>query len=880
MILSAAMKGLKKYFATIIAVLFLQESKSSVVGPDVKSVFTQSIKTNTVRCEYDLRAKVANCSYRQLRIVPQQLIQDVQGVDLSYNSIEKLKNNSLILYPMLTYLDLSYNNLMLIEQGAFYSLKRLKALSINGNPRLLLLGAEIFLGLENLFELSLAECNLTWVPKNLLTYCPSLKDLDLSYNQLRSINLTSKVRVLESLDLTGNLFNNLCEETVALSCTVESILMGHNPMRFINPNMSLLNSFQELTLTGRNFSLDTWTDLFVGVSHSRIQKLVVQFGSLPDVPANIFTPLIGHRLHLLDLSFNSIKKLHPYGFRNLSIISLNLSNNHIEKFEPEYLSGIVDLVTVNLNENFIAAVNPLHSIWNSDLENMILSYNNLRDIDQYTFRGLKNLRTLDLKDNKFLISVHFESGIENLEVLDMSGGSISSLSLFLQNLKYFSMQTFNFGMRTVVPGETFNMTKSIEKIDITQSLSFHDFRDDDGRYLFDDLQNLTHLVLSDNNFQYLLTGAFYRLSSLESLDLRRCLTRFICKYAFFGLTSLRTLSLQHNHLHVPPPHDVFPKLTHLFLHDNSLGYLEEDQFTYSSFLIELTLANNIFKSFNQTTLTALNASGISVDISGNPLDCDCGLAWFVEWLKGSVKVSNKQNIFCSLTNVTIKELRGKNIAMFDARRLCGPDASSYISIFLAIITLLLLIVTVYYHRWFIRYKFLLLKMAILGYQEIRQGHVQRGFEFDLNVMFIDDDEYWVREHLRPTLEERLPQFERKAIGDDALLLGMHYLDAVHHVVQNSFKTVLLISRAAVRENWFLIKFRIALDNVVNTQEDNIVLIFLEDIPGEDLPYLVRHYLSEQRPYLRWTGDERGREYFWNELVTILSVNFQEGNVRL
>ena len=170
-------------------------------------------------------------------------------------------------------------------------------------------------------------------------------------------------------------------------------------------------------------------------------------------------------------------------------------------------------------------------------------------------------------------------------------------------------------------------------------------------------------------------------------------------------------------------------------------------------------------------------------------------------------------------------------------------------------------------------------MSILGYQDIRRGDDQRGFEFDLNVMFIDDDDDWVQEHLRPTLEVRLQQFERKAIGDDALLLGMHYLDAVHHVVENSFKTVLLMSRAAVRENWFLIKFRIALDHVENTQEDNIVLVFLEDIPGEDLPYLVRHYLSERRPYLRWMGDERGREYFWNELVTILSVNFQDGDVQ-
>ena len=156
---------------------------------------------------------------------------------------------------------------------------------------------------------------------------------------------------------------------------------------------------------------------------------------------------------------------------------------------------------------------------------------------------------------------------------------------------------------------TFNKTKSMEKIDITQSLSVFDFRDDDDRYLFDDLQNLTHLVLSDNNFVYIPTGAFYQLSSLESLDLRRCLTQFIYKEAFVGLTSLRTLSLQHNHLQGPPPPDVFPKLTNLFLHDNSLGYLEEDQFTNSSFpiifsnvLIKPHLQRSTLRVFQSTFL--------------------------------------------------------------------------------------------------------------------------------------------------------------------------------------------------------------------------------------------------------------------------------------
>ena len=139
-------------------------------------------------------------------------------------------------------------------------------------------------------------------------------------------------------------------------------------------------------------------------------------------------------------------------------------------------------------------------------------------------------------------------------------------------------------------------------------------------------------------------------------------------------------------------------------------------------------------------------------------------------------------------------------------------------------------------------------------------------------MFTDGDELWARDYLRPALEERLPHFERIAFGDDNLTLGIHYIDAVLLVVESSYKSVILLSRKAVKDTWFLIKIRVALDHVDDTEIDNVLVIFLENIPSEELPFIMRLYLSERRSHIFWIGDERGQEYLWDEIVKHLEIN--------
>ena len=206
-------------------------------------------------------------------------------------------------------------------------------------------------------------------------------------------------------------------------------------------------------------------------------------------------------------------------------------------------------------------------------------------------------------------------------------------------------------------------------------------------------------------------------------------------------------------------------------------------------------------------------------------------------------------------------------------RLCGPNISLYVSLCFAFLVLSTSIILVYHFRWVIRYRLSVTRLSMLDYKNNNEEYQPDHFEYDINVLFTsDEDTVWVRDHLHPFLLDIHPHFQRIAYGDDDLILGLHYLDAVEHLVITSFKSIILLSRTAVLDNWFLIKCRMAMDHGKDTQIENTVLIFLEDIPDRELPNLVRIYLKDRRPYIRWRDDATAQKYFWDMLSKHLTMS--------
>ncbi|XP_030842313.1 toll-like receptor 4 [Strongylocentrotus purpuratus] len=394
---------------------------------------------------------------------------------------------------------------------------------------------------------------------------------------------------------------------------------------------------------------------------------------------------------------------------------------------------------------------------------------------------------------------------------------------------------------------------------------------------FEGMQDLRVLRVEYCQLKDINTGSHTWTVDLVELHLAGNFLTEITPYTFFGLRNLTFLDLGNNiyRLH----QDLFQGLVQvrsMNLQGNFLSYLDEAIFSNNAKLTTLSLANNKLTRFNQSTFQPIKPSLSSIDLSNNPINCNCDLKGLLDWLSGSLQLLNEDETICSLAS--LDSVGEKPLLDFDPNELCGLNIVLICVLSLAAICFVVIVGFVYHNRWQLRFKLYLLKLAVLGYNELRDARDHNDYEFDLNIIFYDDDEHWIREQLQPAFEERLPQFERNVFGDDDLVIGMHYLDSVDYVVSRSYKTVIVLSRAAVRDRWFMLKLRIAMDHVSDTQTEFVVVVFLEGIPDDEIPFLARLYLSDGRPFLHWPNDERGLEYFWNELVKSLTINLRTNDL--
>ncbi|XP_030846878.1 toll-like receptor 13 [Strongylocentrotus purpuratus] len=146
-------------------------------------------------------------------------------------------------------------------------------------------------------------------------------------------------------------------------------------------------------------------------------------------------------------------------------------------------------------------------------------------------------------------------------------------------------------------------------------------------------------------------------------------------------------------------------------------------------------------------------------------------------------------------------------------------------------------------------------------------------------MFREDDEWWINDCMKPFLQWRMPHLEHIVFGDSGLHPGSFYLNAIYDVIENSYKTVLLLSNQSVEDTWFMTKLRMAVEHMNDTKLEKVTLIFLEDIDDDHLPYLVRLLLSRNKPYLLWVNDdEDGQEFFWAKFEKSMRANREMNNV--
>ena len=724
-------------------------------------------------CVQDFLKRKADCSARNLRHVPTNLIADLLLLDLNHNEIRMLVNTSFSRYPLLEELRLFGNGIVSIETATFYPLEYL-ALLFLGNNNFYLPNSDIFRYSENVRTVTLGSGALSYFPNDTLRWMPRMRELDLLDSPLTFINITFCPRDDMWVRLTGTKLYSITRDTFNIPCNISQLDLYNIRFNLFDPVVLMALHVFEVGIDlfdYKNYTVELYKNMFTGIAQSPIQSLCVRFNSYNEfiVPMNLFAPLGDKYMSDLWLYGMSLK-LQFFLFRELiNLTRLTISDTAIEQIYPEYFYGLLGLRVLNLTGNFIYIFNPECSTWNLSIYDINLSRNRIYSLSNCAFRGLEYLTILDLSDNP---CGFFQSLLPNLRHLDVSRTNFHACYFYFPNLWSFSFsdRVDDRGQVSFVKPNIFRDSLFLMQINLDNSrvTLIEIWNAAVNRSIFYGLRYLELIDLSKNTLFSLLSGLFRSLFNLLHLNLAYCKISFIEPGAFTNLENLETLKLDNNLLSRVCAFDTSMKNLHLLsLDSNLLEFLDKDLFVHVPNITNLNISKNQLTVLNQSTFLPIQSALNVIDLSENPLQCSCEIKWLIEWrTKPSIHIAHANQTKCSFNSGI--HFRGRVLFTLDPKELCTSNMHLFYMFPFLTIALFGIVSVVYSKRWLIKYKVFLIRLAIVGYQEIQDPRDHGNYDFDLNVIFTDDDNVWVTENLLPNINEHLPHYDRIAYRDDDL----------------------------------------------------------------------------------------------------------------
>ncbi|RLU24350.1 hypothetical protein DMN91_002438 [Ooceraea biroi] len=337
-----------------------------------------------------------------------------------------------------------------------------------------------------------------------------------------------------------------------------------------------------------------------------IQRIVLKENRIKIVDAAAFQ-FYGD-LKNVDLSSNHLFTIPNGSFdAQRHLVELHLKHNKISALTEKTFQGLKSLTVLNLRDNYLETLKSGLFAYLPKLEELDLGQNRISKVEPGAFQKLGTLRVLYLDDNQLrtipspalaplnaLAELHigwnaFSSlpddafkGLEQLAVLDIMGAG-------LDNISDGAFRGLN-ALRTLKLGA--NKLREVP----TKQLAV--------------LPRLEELTLGQNFFTILRSGAFQGLSTLKKLDVSGAkLLTTVEKGAFSDNGNLETLVLNSN---------------------KRLATMEDGSLAGLPNLRHLMLRDNAFATFSES-LVAWNELR-RLDLSENPLVCDCSQLWLAEVL--------------------------------------------------------------------------------------------------------------------------------------------------------------------------------------------------------------------------------------------------------
>ncbi|KAF0286989.1 Toll-like receptor 6 [Amphibalanus amphitrite] len=800
-------------------------------------------------------------------------------LDLSGNRLDSLSPDVFEDLSSLQVLDLSSNQLQTLPTGLFTSLSNLHTLTLSGNS-LNRLEPGFLAGLHVLSRLNLDDNRLAALSPEVFTNVTSIEQLSLAGNELiffpEAIN---RLTYLQQLDLSANFIGDIAGETLRPLKHLSYLRLAQNKLTNISAHLlsnqsslTMLDLSQNEIASIDSGAFDKATNLrAVRLDANRLHNINGLFAKLPsllwlnvsDNQIEFFDyALIPGELRWLDMHKNQLREIGNFYNREskMKLETLDLSHNQVSLITS---ASVPDSI-----KYFIIAGNQLLTVEPGTFENKYqliradLSSNQLSELDLNAVtlpvpeaaegEDDESVAELLLAGNPFFCDCNMDwlLRVDTMtpkrkfpKVLDgdrvmcrllHSPNRLTPLrktkpSDFLCNYERhcfalchccnyvacdcemkcpdgcscYHDHTWNTNMVDCSSREQVAISREIPMDATAVFADGNNIRSLDS-HTFIGRKRIRHLHVNNSNVEEIQNRSLNGLSALQVLRLEDNLISEIHDFEFESLTSLRELYLHNNRLRTIHP-SAFSKLRSLevlTLSGNELTTYPVWQLSANSYLVELALANN-------------------------PWSCECSFsARLTSFLADNhAKVEDADSVQCEYSGTApdcSAELANKSVRRADSSRLLPLVLVGISALAVAAVTACL----VFRYRACVcaRRKAASRKPSYMDAVGVAAVTPDVDKLYDVFVTYSAQDTRFVNEALAPELEHAAPALRLCLLRRDAP--NTSYLgDAVHHCVQASRKTLLVVSRNFLDNEWCRFDFKASHLDALRTSRGIVVLLY-------------------------------------------------------
>ncbi|KAK6060164.1 leucine Rich repeat-containing domain protein, partial [Cooperia oncophora] len=371
----------------------------------------------------------------------------------------------------------------------------------------------------------------------------------------------------------------------------------------------------------------------------------------------------------LDLSHNALHSLQPGCFGKNNILSLDVSVNELPNVPTDALrTTCASLSVLNMDGNQIRTLDSSQFFDLRNLTRLIISRNRIETIEEGAFEHLPALKYLDISNNP--VSTWSPSAFRDMSNT-MDELNLANTGLFsIPRMSHHAIRHFNLSIGnpiTEILGEQLQVSLSVrQKIFSTkchvfhlETLSMHDLTSLARLPYpieFSNLANLRNLEmynLAATAHPYNVTHIIQHLPPLRSLHVEFREPVIDTQLRDIDMTHVRQVIITGSNItniSSTALHMLRGYRVQLTIRNTSIQKFPTSLLTTlgNIYFLSLYLPNNQIRSINpfkNTDQPWVNHHGTileALDLSGNPLQCDCAMAWVSEWIQASP--SNAQDL--------------------------------------------------------------------------------------------------------------------------------------------------------------------------------------------------------------------------------------------